>query len=168
MWILEILGSAGFGSLIGGVFGFLSKIEERKNLAIKMAHELSMLTAKTKAQVELVNAGIEEAKVVGTLAIEKSEADAFKLSQVSSGFGGTIKACVRPVILGVLLYQTWLIFTSLDKLTGGLEALTSSDVIGLYKIVVLSITGLTATAVGWYFASRTSKQFDVLVNRVMK
>lgn len=57
---------------------------------------------------------------------------------------------------------------SLEMLTGGIASLSVEDVIGLYKIVVLSITGLTATAVGWYFSSRFSKQFDILVNNVMK
>lgn len=168
MWILEILGSAGFGSLLGGVFGFLSKIEERKNIQMKLTHEVNMLSARTEAQVQLVKVGIEEAQVKGRVAVDALEARAFAVSQLSSGVGSTIKACVRPLILATLMYQTYMIFGSLEKLTGGLIMFESTELIGLYKIVILSITGLTATAVGWYFASRSSKQFDVLVNKVMK
>lgn len=166
--ILELLGSAGFGSLLGGVFGFLSKIEERKNLQIQLAHEANMIAAKADAAVKLVNAGIEEAKVKGTLAVEAIEATAFEVSQKSSKLGNTIKACVRPLILTALMYQTYMIFKSLERISGGLIMLNNTEILGLYKIVVLSITGLTATAVGWYFASRSSKQFDILVNKVMK
>ena len=96
--------------------------------------------------------------------VQKLEAKAFQVSQkVSSKFAGNLKALVRPIILGVLMYQTYIILSSLETLTGGLTAFAPADVLGLYRIVVLSITGLTATAVGWYFASRTSKQFDTLV-----
>ena len=33
--ILSILGSAGFGSVVGGVFGWLGKREERANMKMK-------------------------------------------------------------------------------------------------------------------------------------
>lgn len=39
-----------------------------------------------------------------------------------------------------------------------------ADVVDLYRIMILSITGLTSVAVGWYFAQRTSKQFDKLLD----
>lgn len=168
MYILELLGSAGFGSLLGGVFGFLSKIEERKNLELQLNHENRMVKTKSEAAIQLVQAGIEEAKVKGTLAIEALEAEAFSESQKTSKLGATIKACVRPLILTALMYQTYMIFQSLELITGGLVMLDTTEVLGLYKIVILSITGLTATAVGWYFASRSSKQFDTLVNKVIR
>lgn len=135
---------------------------------MKLSHEADMVLAKADAAVMLVKAGIEEAKVTGTLAIEALEARAFAESQKTSKLGATIKACVRPLILFALMCQTYMIFKSLEKITGGLVMLDTTEVLGLYKIVILSITGLTATAVGWYFASRSSKQFDVLVNKVMK
>jgi len=167
--ILDILGSAGFGTIIGGVFGFLGKREERKLLSEKNDHALSMVKAKTDAAIAVAKISIEEAKVAGELMVEKIEAQAFTASQTSSSpFADTVKSFVRPVILALLMYQTYKILSSLEVLTGGLETLPSIEIIGLYKVVILSVTGLTSTAVGWYFATRSSKQFDKLLDREYK
>jgi len=52
----------------------------------------------------------------------------------------------------------------LEKISGGLSRMPVADVVDLYRIMILSITGLTSVAVGWYFAQRTSKQFDKLLD----
>lgn len=163
---MEILGSAGFGAITGGLFGWLSKREERANLQMKLNHDLDMIAAKTDATITVAKMGIETAKVAGQLLVEKVEAKAFEVSQKPiSKFAGNLKACIRPIILAVLMYQTYTILDSLETLTGGLKSFTPSEVLSLYKIVILSITGLTSTAVGWYFASRSSKQFDKLMEK---
>lgn len=165
-WFLDILGSAGFGSLLGGIFGYLGKREERVNLKMKFDHDLAMIQAKTDATVEIAKMGIEEAKIAGELLVEKVEAKAFEASQkTNSKWAANLKAIIRPLILTVLMYQTYMILCSLEALTGGLSAFKPEDVLGLYRIVVLSVTGLTATAVGWYFAARSSKQFDRLLDK---
>lgn len=163
---LDILGSAGFGSVIGGLFGWLGKREERANMKMKYDHDVNMVTARTDAAIQTAKIGIETAKIVGMLAVEKIEATAFEQSQKStSGIGDILKSFIRPLILGALLWQTYQVMTALETFTGGLESLPEEELLGLYRIVVLSITGLTATAVGWYFAARTSKQFDKLLDR---
>ncbi len=164
--LLEVLGSAGVGSVIGGVFGYLGKREERKNLEMKFGHDFDMLNAKTDAQVKMKEMGIQAAEVSGRLKVEDTEANAFAISQRSTGkFSDNLKSLVRPVILGILLYQSFTMFTSLDEIMGGLEGLPVGELAGLYKIYVLSITSLTGTAIGWYFAARSSKQFDQLLTR---
>lgn len=166
MWVLDVLGSAGLGSIVGGVFGWLGKREERANMKMKFDHDLNMLNAKTDATIEIAKMGIEEAKNAGTLLVEKIEATAFQVSQKStSKFADTIKSMIRPIILGLLMYQTYIIINSIETLAGGLEAFKPEEILGLYRIVVLSVTGLTATAVGWYFAARSSKQFDKLLDK---
>jgi len=162
--LLDILGSAGFGSALGGIFGYLSKREERASIQMTLNHELDMVAAKTDAALQMAEMGIETARVAGELVVEKLEAKAFQLSQTTtSKFAEHLKALIRPAILGILMYQTYTILIALETLTGGLTAFSSDELLGLYRIVVLSTTGLTSTAVGWYFASRTSKQFDTLV-----
>lgn len=163
-FLIDIFSSAGFGSILGVIGGFFQKREERKLVEIKNKHQLAMLKAKTDATVEVAKMGIEEAKVAGSLLVDKIEAKAFEASQkTTSKIAEIMKAFIRPIILSVLMYQTYLILISLEELTGGLSGLESSEVIGLYKIVVLSITALTSTAVAWYFASRSSKQFDKML-----
>lgn len=165
-WFLDILGSAGFGSIVGGVFGYLSKREERENMKIKLDHELSMVQARTDGLVKTAKINMEEAKVAGTLLVEKIEAKAFETSQKpTSKISEVLKSLIRPIILGILMYQTYMILGSLEALTGGLEVFKPDEVLELYRIVILSVTGLTATAVGWYFAARSSKQFDKLLEK---
>lgn len=161
--ILEILGSAGFGSLLGGIFGFLNKREERKNLEMRFEHETNLIKAKTDAAIRTAEIGMKTAELTGKLEVEKEETKAFTVSQSSSGVGDTIKAVVRPLIVAILLYQTYKILTSLEELTGGMESLSSEQAMELYKIVILMVTGLTCTAVSWYFAARSSKQFDKML-----
>jgi hypothetical protein len=163
--ILEVLGSAGFGSLLGGIFGWLNKREERENMKMKFEHDIAKIQAKTNARIEIARMSIEEAQVAGELAVEKEEAKAFSKSQITSSIGDTIKAIVRPVIVGLLMWQTYQVHNSLEALTGGIQGLSSDDVMALYKVVVLMITGLTCTAVSWYFAARSSKQFDKLLDK---
>lgn len=165
-WLFDALGSAGFGSVVGGIFGYLTKREERQNMKMKMEHDVSMLVARTDATIEVAKMGIEEAKSAGSLLVDKIEAKAFNTSQrTTSPISDILKSFVRPVILGFLMYQTYMITIALEDLTGGLTAFEPEEVLGLYRIVVLSITGLTATAVGWYFAARSSKQFDKLLEK---
>lgn len=166
MWLMDVLSSAGFGAITGGLFGWLGKREERENMKMKFNHDLNMLQAKTDATIEVAKMGIEEAKNAGALLVEKVEAKAFEQSQkATSKFADIIKSLIRPIILGLLMYQTYMILKSLETLTGGIKAFKPEEVLGLYRIVVLSITGLTATAVGWYFAARSSKQFDKLLDK---
>lgn len=165
--LLELLGSTAFGAITGGFFGWLTKREERESLKLKLDHEVSMVTAKTDAQVAISKMNIEEAQVAGALLVDKVEAQAFKESQKPRGvISETIKSVIRPLILGLLMWQSYAIIQSLDAIAGGLENIPETEVIMLYKIVVISIISLTSTAVGWYFSTRTSKQFDKLVDKM--
>ncbi|MFC4699374.1 hypothetical protein ACFO4O_04275 [Glaciecola siphonariae] len=163
--ILELLGSAGFGGLLGGVFGYLNKREENKVIDRKLSHEKDMLEANTRSKIELADKGIELEEIKGRVSVNKTEALAFRASQVTNEIGNTIKACVRPIILAVLMYMTWRLIIALEQLTGGIINMPSTDAFALYKIVVLMVTSLTAMAVGWYFAQRSSKQFDKLIDK---
>jgi len=166
MWLMDVLASSGFGAITGGLFGWLGKREERANLKMKFDHDLNMLQAKTDATIEVAKMGIEEAKNAGMLLVDKIEAKAFDRSQQStSKWAANIKSMIRPIILGLLMYQTYRIIDSLESLSGGLESLKPEELASLYRIIVLSVTGLTATAVGWYFAARSSKQFDKLLDK---
>lgn len=167
--ILEVLGSAGFGSLIGGVFGWLGKKQEAENIQMKLDHELDMVTAKTDATIAIANINMEQARQAGQLLVEQIDAKAFHESQKpTSKVAEAIKSIVRPVITFAMMYQTYLIYSSLESLTGGLETLSSEDKAMLYKVLILSITGLTSTVVSWWFASRGSKQFDKIMDKWTK
>ena len=137
-----ILASSGAGSIIGGVFGFLNRKEERK--LKELEHQFKL----------------ESMKLAGDVSVQLSEANAFTESQKTvSKFGGAIKSAVRPIITGILLWQTYVILTSLETITGGIESLPVDVSMQLYRDVVLNIISLTATSVSWWFAARgTSKR----------
>ena len=137
-----ILASSGAGSIIGGVFGLLGRKEERKQKE-----------ADYKFRLESMRLG-------GDIAIETTDAQAFLESQKTvSKFGDAVKSAVRPIITGFLLYQCYVILTSLESITGGIESLPADVTLELYRDIVLNIISLTACAVNWWFAARgTSKK----------
>jgi hypothetical protein len=160
-FLLTLLSSSGFGAITGGVFGWLSKREERENMKIRYQHQVELIKAKSEAAVQ--TAEINHKTQI--IEVEKEETRAFGESQATtSSVAEVLKSIIRPAILAALMYQSYIIFQSLEKISGGVETLPAADVLGLYKIMVLSITGLTSVAVGWYFAQRTSKQFDKLLD----
>jgi len=135
--LATVLASSGAGSIIGGIFGLLGRKEERKAREIDNQFKL------------------ESMRLGGDIALETVDAESFKESQKTvSKIGGAIKSAVRPLITGVLLWQVYIILTSLEAITGGLESLPVAVTIELYRDIVLNIISLTATAVNWWFASR--------------
>lgn len=134
-----IIASSGFGSVVGGIFGWLNRKEDRKDRESERQYQLSLLQAK---------ANFEQ---------QTSEARAFEQSQITkSAFGDAVKSAVRPIITAALLYQTYVILISLEQLTGGLESLPVDMTVQLYRDIVLNIISLTAMSVSWWFASRPS------------
>jgi hypothetical protein len=124
------------------VFGLLGRKEERRQKEADYKFKL------------------ESMRLGGDIAIETADAEAFKESQKTlSKFGDAVKSAVRPLITGVLLWQTYVILTSLEVITGGIESLPADITVDLYRDIVLNIISLTATAVNWWFAARgTSKK----------
>lgn len=140
--LATVLASSGAGSIIGGIFGLLGRKEERK------ARE-----ADNKFKLESMRLG-------GDIAIETADAEAFKESQKTlSKFGDAVKSAVRPIITAILLWQVYIILTSLEQITGGLESLPADLTIDLYRDIVLNVISLSSLSVSWWFAARgTSKK----------
>jgi hypothetical protein len=134
-----ILASSGAGSIIGGVFGYLNRKEDRKDRASEREYNLKMVAAKTESDVV------------------SSEARAFEESQKTmSVFGSAVKSAFRPIITAALLYQMYIILISLESITGGIESLPIDVTIELYRDVVLNIISLTGMSIAWWFGSRPS------------
>jgi hypothetical protein len=164
-FLLTLLSSSGFGAITGGIFGWLSKREERENMKIRYQHQVELIKAKSDAAIKTAELNNQTQQVLAKVEVEKEETKAFTASQAtSSNIAEILKSIIRPAILAVLLYQSHAIFQALEKLSGGIQNLPVQDITDLYRIMILSITGLTSVAVGWYFAQRTSKQFDKLLD----
>ena len=134
-----IIASSGFGSVVGGVFGWLNRKEDRKDRQDERNHERAMVGLQSDADVQTAN----------SRAFEESQ-------KTKSAFGDAIKSAVRPLITAALLYQSYIILVSLEALTGGLRSLSPDLTLALYRDIVLNVISLTATCVSWWFASRPS------------
>lgn len=165
MWILDVFANAGFGALIGALFGWLNKREERATLKDKHTYQVAMLNAKTNAQLQLADIAVQASQVKGELAIDKEEAKSFTASQKTTGFGEAIKSIFRPMITCALLYVAYQLVMQIDSLVGGLDSLPTNELIALYRIVILQIFGLAGLCVGWWFSTRTSKGYDKLIDK---
>jgi hypothetical protein len=136
-----ILASSGAGSIIGGVFSWLNRKEEAKERANEREFKIAMVGANASAE-EMV-----------------AEARAFEESQKTvSSVGGAIKSAIRPLITGVLMYQTYVILTGLESIVGGIETLDDGEALQLYRDIVLNIISLTATSVSWWFGARPTNR----------
>ena len=135
--LIAIFSSSGVGAITGGIFGWLNRREDRKIRLADQEHERSMVGLKSAAEVK------------------SSEARAFEESQKTlSKFGDAVKSAVRPIVTACLMYMTYEILISLEKLVGGLTTLPPEDAVSLYKQITLSIISLTSMAISWWFASR--------------
>lgn len=135
--LMTIMSSSGVGAITGGFFGWLNRREDRKTREKDQAFELSRMDKQAAIEVQSL------------------EAEAFTESQKTlSKFADAVKSLVRPVITGFLLWMVYGIFIQLETLTGGLGTLPADEIASLYRVIVLNIISLTATAVSWWFASR--------------
>ena len=137
--LMTIFSSSGAGALIGGVFGWLGKREDRKTRAADQNYELSKIEATSRADTEVSNAH----------SFEESQ-------KTKSSFGDGLKSAMRPLITGALMYMVFQILMQLEELTGGIASFPPEDAARLYRDIVLNIVSLAATAISWWFASRPS------------
>lgn len=164
--LTSLISSGGVGAIIGAVAGFFQAREERKNLEIRLNHEQTMKSMNAEHEMRMADAQLESTALDGKNRIASLEAEAFVEGQKSKNkWGDMIKACVRPVILAVLLYQTYLLW----GLFGGdsvVSALPQGEKADLLRALVYMILGLTSMGVSWYFTQRTSKKFDKMLDSV--
>jgi len=170
--ITEIIGGVAsgglmnvFGAVSGLIGGWLAKIEQRKMLELVNTHEEKMADFDLKRDqiaydhtLAVIDKQIDQAEAEGAIADDLRSADAFIESMKGesnlTGFGAAVKSAVRPLITGVLLWCTWVIYDQLNTLVGGLEGLDAELLQQLFIYVVQAILFLTITAVAWWFASR--------------
>lgn len=151
MGFIEFFVSPIFGTIIGSISAAWTRREERKMREVELAHEKDM--ANINSQIR-----INEAKVEGEVTVQKYDAQAFKESQkTSSPWADTIRMAVRPLLTGYLVWVCSYLGFELNSLVGGLESLPASDLMVMYKDVIMSVMTLTSMAVSWWFGSRNTQ-----------
>lgn len=182
--ILAFLGSSGFGSILGGIMGFLNrKVDlEQKRLELvhekdKWTHELELRQADLE-QVKAEAAGKREVAVVeGESAIETARMVAIGVAQAAdkldadelkaAGWWGwtlvlsdAFRRFIRPgATIALLIGTLYIDYLLIEKLTGSDWAtLTPADRLETTKQAIAWISGQTATCLSYWFVSRGSSK----------
>ncbi len=158
--ILSIIGSP----VVGGAFGFLgswiTKYEERKSLALTFEHQAKMADINAKNRINQIT-------LEGQVEENKLDAEAFITSQrygnqnTKIGWVDAIKGLMRPLITTYLLVVVTYLAYSLHGLVGGFEVLPITELVSLYKEIIVSVLALTNMSVAWWLGSRPSSSRNI-------
>ena len=165
--ILSVLGSSGFGAILGTAGAWLTRKEERKKQKQEHAFQIAMSKisleeSKLDREHELAIADKEriQAETEGQIASELIDSESFKESIISSRIKTGVKAIdgiralMRPLITVYLLIITTWMSLKIAALVGGMESLDPVELFNLYKSIIENIIFLTVTAVTWWFGTR--------------
>lgn len=180
--LLTFLSSSGFGSILGGLMGYLNrKVDlQQKQLDLahekdKWAHELEMREADLK-QVAAEAAGKREVAVIeGDASIETARMVALGAAQAADRLDGeelkqagwwgwtlvlsdAFRRLIRPgltvLLVGMAVYVNWLL---IEKMTGATWALMTVDQQHDVAMQALAWVGSQAGSVcGYWFVARGS------------
>lgn len=153
MALLEILSSSAVGTALGGLFSWLTRMEERKAQAVKNAHEISMLSMQMQADAEKAKAAVELAKTQGELA---AFTESQKTGLVHTGIRlvDAVVGMMRPALTVMLFLMTCWLASKIYRRVDGIEGIPTSDAVDIWRHLVYELVFLTSTAVAWWFGSR--------------
>lgn len=169
--VLGIATSGGFGAIIGAAGSWLSKWEERKLRKLEFEHELKMraqsleeLRIEQSHAIDMIGHEIEKVETEGQVATDIKEADAFVASVMANAkstgivFVDAIRGLMRPLITTYLLGLATYLAYNVAALVGGLEVLPMTELVELYKHIVMQLVFLTNVVISWWFGSRPQGQ----------
>ncbi|MDF2178374.1 hypothetical protein P2G88_08930 [Aliiglaciecola sp. CAU 1673] len=170
--IVGIFSSSGLGAIVGLFGSWLTKREERRNMALKLEFEVKMAEIrKAEAEMEfnhelaLADKQIERAQVEGEIQRDVAEMAAFKESlkeqqqMYEIKFVDAVRGLMRPLITVYLLIIATYVTLKIGGFVGGMEgAMPEQEMVIMYKDTIAQVMFLVTTAVTWWFGSRPSSQ----------
>lgn len=153
--ILELLSSSAIGTALGGLFSWLNRVEERKALAEKQAHERGMLGLQAEAAMAQAKAALDQTRVAGEMQAFKSSIDT---SRERSGIRwvDAITSLMRPALTLLLFGLTVWLAIRLSRQVDGLDGMPTTDAVELWRHLVYELVFLASTAMAWWFGARGS------------
>lgn len=166
--VLGILGSGGFGGIVGGVLGLFNKMEERKLLRVRLSHEKDMAEIDAREanndrahEVIMADKQVERAQAEGAIAADLADADAFReslkaqtapINNTAEAIRASVRIIVTYLFVGLYCYTFW----KVAEQVGGLDALSPEELLDIYKYLIYQTAALVGIVVGWYFGARPS------------
>jgi hypothetical protein len=158
--IISFLGSGAFGSIIGALFAWLNRREERAVQAEKYKHEQAMVGLQNQQNLLLADKAKEQVREAGQQAVAKAEVDAFAKSQETfrpkTAFMEVVNGVIRPLITIYLLVAGTYIAFEVNTLVGGLKSFDPATLFTLYGSVIDQVFFLLNLTVSWWFGARGS------------
>lgn len=167
--LADLFASSGLGAIVGLLGSWLTKREERRNLELKLTHDIKMADIRKQEaafefehELAMADKQVERAQAEGEIARDVAEMDAFREGLKEQQliykikWVDAIRGLMRPVITIYLLLLATLVATKIGSITGGLGALDKTVMETLYSDTIAQIFFLVTTAVTWWFGSRPS------------
>ena len=167
--LADLFASSGLGAIVGLLGSWLTKREERRNLELKLTHDIKMAGIRKEEaafefehELAMADKQVERAQAEGEIARDVAEMGAFqeglKEQQMiyKIKWVDAIRGLMRPLITIYLLILATVVTVKIGTTTGGLEALDTAIMETLYSDTISQIFFLVTTAVTWWFGSRPS------------
>ncbi len=162
-FILGLLGSSGFGSVVGLVGGLLNRAVDLKAKAMDQTHELALKEQDLKymdrewehrGKVAAIEAeGRVEA--AGYEAMAKSYSFAAPTSK--DGWVDLATKLVRPILTLSFFVFTIYVFYQINSKVSGLSSLNEKEVLEMWKFCIQWIFFQAGVSIGWWFAMRPGR-----------
>lgn len=153
--ILELLSSSAIGTALGGLFSWLNRVEERKALAEKQAHERGMLGLQAEAAMAQAKAALDQTRVAGELRAFQASVETGR-ERFGIRWVDALTGAMRPLLTLLLFFMTaWLAFR-LSRQVDGIEGMPTTDAVELWRHLVYELVFLSSTAMAWWFGARGS------------
>lgn len=153
--ILELLSSSAVGTALGGLFSWLNRVEERKTLAEKQAHERDMLGLQAEAAMAQSKAALDQTRVAGELRAFQSSVETGR-ERSGIRWVDAVISLMRPGLTLLLFGLTVWLAIRLSRQVDGIEGIPTTDAVELWRHLVYELVFLASTAMAWWFGARGS------------
>lgn len=166
--ILSLMGSSGFGALVGWVGGLLNRFVDYKTKRLDLEakkldqqHELNLRDKDMEAARLEADRAVKVATIEGATTVEQAAYEAlagsYKADRATYGIRGVdaIRGIVRPALTAVLAGAALYInYVALELLTEAWPSLSTAEKTKFSFMAVEWVLFQASVCIGWWFANR--------------
>ena len=167
--LFSFLGSSTIGSLVGWVGGALNRYLDLKKTAMDNDFELKKLAATQDFMLKEAEVSLQTAKVTADASIEvagyQAMKDSYDADQATYGttWNGrlvdTVRGLIRPTLtMAFFFLNFWLMYEVMSSMAKNQLLPSADQLYALADLLVKWALFQGGVCIGWWFASRPSKQ----------